>query len=546
MKNRTDALHQVASQRFDVCVIGAGATGAGCALDAQLRGFRTLLIDAGDFSSATSSASTKLAHGGVRYLQQALTDLDLGQLRVVWHALRERRRMIENAPHLVHPLEFVVPCFSGLEAVYYGFGLKLYDWIAGESGLGASRVLSAGAARSLLPILKGNGLMRAVTYFDGQFDDARYSVTLVKTFSGASGEAANYLRVVGFEKGSDGKLRAAYVEDALSRAKMVVQARVFVNATGPFSDAVRALAIPGLPRRLVLSKGSHILLPMNGGVNTALLIPETEDGRVIFAIPWLDRLLVGTTDTEAMPDDEIIVTREEAEYLLRHLNRYLSRQYKAGEIVSAFAGVRPLVRAAHPTPTKKLIRDHEVITDASGLISILGGKWTTYRAMAEDTIDRVQQELGTALRPSATAHHPLAGAERYAPEYWQTLGRENSLSEFTARHLARKYGTEADAVLEISREKSELADPIVPGAPQIQAEVVYAVRREMAMTIEDVLARRIGLQLFDWKLAMQAAAVVASHLSRELAWTEEHKVAAVRAYVGKIEHMLRAIGLADS
>ena len=547
MKNRTDALRQVASQRFDVCVIGAGATGAGCALDAQLRGFRTLLIDAGDFSSATSSASTKLAHGGVRYLQQALTDLDLGQLRVVWHALQERRRMIENAPHLVHPLEFVVPCFSGLEAVYYGFGLKLYDWIAGESGLGASRVLSAGAARSLLPILNGNGLTHAVTYFDGQFDDARYSVTLVKTFSGASGEAANYLRVVGFEKGSDGKLRVAYVEDALSRAKMVVQARVFVNATGPFSDAVRALATPGSPSRLVLSKGSHILLPMNGGINTALLIPETEDGRVIFAIPWLGRLLVGTTDTEAMPDDEIIVTREEAEYLLRHLNRYLSREYETGEIVSAFAGVRPLLRAAHPTRTKKLIRDHEVITDAaSGLISILGGKWTTYRAMAEDTIDRVQHELGTELRPSATAHHRLAGAEGYAPEYWQTLARENSLSEATARHLARKYGTQAHAVLEISGEKSELGDPIVLGAPQIQAEIVYAVRHEMAMTIEDVLARRIGLQLFDWKLAMQAASVVASHLSRELGWTEEHKAAAVRAYVGKIEHMWRAIGLAGS
>jgi glycerol-3-phosphate dehydrogenase len=546
MKKRREALRAVESRRFDVCVIGAGATGAGCALDAQLRGLQTVLVDAADFSSATSSASTKLAHGGVRYLQQAVTDFDLGQLKVVWRALRERRRMIENAPHLVHPLEFVVPCFSTLKAVYYGSGLKLYDLIAGESGLGASRVLSAPNARSLLPLLDGHGLARAVTYLDGQFDDARYSVTLVKTFAEAGGEVANYLRVTGLGKGPDGKLSAAHVEDTLSGAKMRVEARVFVNATGPFSDMVRGLASPGSPSRLVLSKGSHILLPVEGGVNAALLIPETEDGRIIFAIPWLGRLLVGTTDTEARLEEEMIVTREEAEYLLRHLNRYSSRQYKLGEIVSAFAGIRPLVRAAHRTQTKKLIREHEVLADAaSGLISILGGKWTTYRAMAEDTIDRVELLLQTKARPCATAHHRLAGAEGYAPQYWQTLSGEHSLSEATARHLAGKYGTQAAAVVEISRENSLWADPIVPGAPQIQAEIIHAVRREMAMTIEDVLARRTGLELFDWRLAIEAAPLVASHLARELAWAEEHKAAALRDYVVRIERRLSALGLAS-
>src|ERR1700756_1002655 len=307
MKNRAEALRQLAGRRFDLCVIGAGATGAGCALDARLRGLATALVDAGDFASATSSASTKLAHGGVRYLQQAVTEFDLGQLKVVWQALRERRRMIENAPYLVHPLEFVVPCFSAFEAAYYGVGLKLYDWIAGTSSLGPSRILSADQSRALLPILGTNGLNRAVTYFDGQFDDARLGVTLVKSFAEAGGEVANYVRVAGFEMGRDGKLSVAAIADLVSGQKLKLQARAFVNATGPFSDAIRALARPGAPKRLVLSKGSHIILPLDPNLAAAMLIPATEDGRVIFAIPWLGRLLVGTTDEEAELNDPMVV-----------------------------------------------------------------------------------------------------------------------------------------------------------------------------------------------------------------------------------------------
>jgi glycerol-3-phosphate dehydrogenase len=544
MKTRFDALREIESHAFDVCVIGAGATGAGCALDAQLRGLRTVLVDAGDFAGGSSSASTKLVHGGVRYLQQAVADFDLGQLKVVRQALRERVLMLENAPHLAHPHEFMVPCFSRFEVLYYAAGLKLYDWFAGKASLGHSRVLPHHQAVASLPTLKSDHLAGAVAYQDGQFDDARFGVTLVKTFADAGGEAANYLAVGSFEKGPDGKLTAAIVSDGIRGRSFRVHARVFVNATGPFSDRIRSLAMPGAPSRLVLSKGAHILLPLAAEVTRAVLIPKTEDGRVIFAIPWLGRLLVGTTDQEVTLDQELTVTREEAEYLLRHLNRYSARPCSVADIVGAFAGVRPLVRAKHSQLTKDLVREHEVEADeSSGLVSILGGKWTTYRAMAEDTIDAVQKQLEGPRRPCSTLRHRLVGADGYTPDHWKSLAGEYCLSEASAQHLSEKFGTEASAVLAIAEENSDLKSPVVAGGAPFQAEVVYCARQEMAVTIEDVLARRIGLQLFSWKLAIEAAPVVAAHLARELDWPDHQKDEAIRDYVGKMERQLQAIGL---
>jgi glycerol-3-phosphate dehydrogenase len=543
MKPRPEALREIESRTFDICVVGAGATGAGCALDAQLRGLRTVLVDAGDFASATSSASTKLVHGGVRYLQQAVVDFDPGQLKVIRPALRERILMLENAPHLAHPREFLVPCFSRFEAVYYALGLKFYDWIAGKANLGDSGTLSRQQALESMPMLKSDHLTGAVIYQDGQFDDARYGVTLVKTFADAGGEVANYLAVVGFEKGLDGTLTAAIAKDSFTGHSFNVRARAFINATGPFSDRVRSLASPNAPGRLVLSKGAHILLPLAGDVTSALLIPRTDDGRVMFAIPWLGRLLVGTTDEEIPPDQELTVTREEAEYLLRHLNRYSSLQYSKEDIVGAFSGVRPLVRAKRVQQTKQLIREHEVEVDArSGLVSILGGKWTTYRAMAEDTIDIVQKQLGRDS-PCVTRHHRLAGADGYDPDHWRSLASEYGLTETTAKHLSEKFGMEASAVLAIADENPELKLPLVAGAPPIQAEIVYCARWEMAVTVEDFLARRIGFQFFSWKMAIEAAPVVAAHLAWTLEWSEHREKQAIEDYVNKINRQLQAIGL---
>jgi glycerol-3-phosphate dehydrogenase len=544
MKPRPEALREIESQPFDVCVIGAGATGSGCALDAQLRGLRTALLDAADFSSGSSSASTKLAHGGVRYLQQAVADFDPGQLKVVRQALRERLFMIENAPHLAHPCEFIVPCFSRFEMAYYTIGLKLYEWFAGRSSLGPSRSLSRERTLTFLPTLNRDHLAGGVAYFDGQFDDARYGVALVKSFADVGGVVANYLAVVGFERNFGGEVTAALAQDVLSGRTFRVEARAFVNATGPYSDRLRSLARPGMVNRLVLSKGVHILLPLTPGVTRALLIPETEDGRVIFAIPWLGRLLVGTTDDEVSQGQELTVRREEAEYLLRHLNRYSVRTYTLKDVVGAFSGVRPLVRAKHAQQTKNLIREHEVeIDQASGLISILGGKWTTYRAMAEDTIDAAQERLGVPRTPSSTRQHRLAGGAGYTSDDWRSLVEKCGLTKATALHLSEKYGTETLAVLAIARERSDLTLPLVAMAAPIQAEVVYAARREMAVTLEDVLARRIGLQFFSWQLAVEAAPVAANHLARELRWTDPQKENAIREYISKMERRSQDIGM---
>jgi glycerol-3-phosphate dehydrogenase len=543
MKSRAESLQALSSQTFDLCIIGAGATGAGCALDAQLRGLSTLLIDAGDFASATSSASTKLAHGGVRYLQQAVRDLDLGQLKVIRRALHERLGMLRNAPHLARTCEFLIPVFSSFDRLYYTAGMKIYDWMAGPATLAPTRTNSREQTIAELPDLNPDGLAGSVVYADGQFDDARYGVTLVETFSQAGGVAVNYARVTSFDCAPDGALSAARVRDEFSGESVSVRARVFVNATGPFSDHVRALANPNLPRRLALSRGVHILLPLaEPGQRTALLIPQTDDGRVLFAIPWLGRLLVGTTDEEVQTQDSPPVTRTEAEYLLRHLNRYLRQPRRIDEIVSAFAGVRPLVRSTHTQQTKKLIRDHEVEVDSvSGLISVLGGKWTTYRAMAEDAVDLVQQRLGQPARPSMTAHRPLAGAAGYTSDYWKTLIPAHNLTESTAQHLAEKYGSRAPEVLSLVSAEPQLSGPIVPHAAPIRAEAVFSIRHEMAMTIEDILARRIGLQFFSWDLAAQAAPVVGGYLARELSWSDREKTDAIREYLDKIARMRAAL-----
>src|ERR1051326_2484698 len=322
MKPRSEIIQNAARSVYDVCVIGGGASGAGCALDSQLRGFKTILIDAGDFGSGTSTASTKLIHGGLRYLQQAVTEFDIAQYRVVRMALRERRLMMNNAPSLSRSWRFVVPCYSFFEAAYYDVGLKLYDWLSGDASLAPSRFVDRTKSLTRMPCLKEHNLFGTVVYSDGQFDDARYNLALVQSCSSLGGEALNYARVVEFERDPDGRIIAAAIEDRLSKQQFKLAARAFINATGPFSDHIRALS-GNTNERIVLSKGVHILLPLPEEFGTdALLIPKTDDGRVMFAIPWQGRLLVGTTESESTLDADLIVTREEAEFLLRHLNRY--------------------------------------------------------------------------------------------------------------------------------------------------------------------------------------------------------------------------------
>jgi glycerol-3-phosphate dehydrogenase len=544
MKERTAIIEGIANREFDVCVIGGGATGAGCALDAQLRGLNTVLVEAGDFASGSSTAATKLAHGGVRYLQEAVNDLDIDQYHLVEGALRERGLMLRNAPYLTRTLEFLVPCFSNFEKFYYGLGMKMYDWISGKSSLLPSRVLTREEALFRMPGMQSANLIGAVAYADGQFDDARYGMALIETFLGAGGEALNYARATAFGKNESGKVVSAVVADQSSSGTFQIRARAFVNATGPFSDAIRQLVSADAPSRMRPSKGVHILFPLDGfSESDALLVPKTEDGRVIFAVPWNGRLLVGTTDTGYTPGEEMIVTREEVEYLLRQLNPYLSSPLSADQVVAGYAGVRPLVAAKGVSDTKKLIRDDEVEFDpVSGLTSILGGKWTTHRLMGEETIDKVQEYLGGSRSPSLTHDHPLVGSAGYHWDYWEKLAHDFKIQKSTAQHLAHKYGTMAPEVLKLAASDPSLALPLLEGEAPIRAQVVYAVRAEMALTVEDVLARRIGLQNYSWRLAIEAAPSVGALLRQELRWNSEHEDSAVSQYVSKVNHMIASAG----
>ena len=545
MKNRVGALNEIKNSSFDLCVIGGGATGAGCALDAQLRGLRTVLVEAGDFACATSSSSTKLIHGGVRYLEQAVSERDFGQYHVVKRALRERKIMLDNAPFLANPLELMVPCFSWREICYFRIGMKLYDWISGRNMLFPSRHLSREESLRRMPMLKPDRLVGAIAYADGQFDDARYNFALLQTFAKSGGEALNYAKVVGFEKNGKGQLAQARVQDGLSGHYLEIRARAFINATGPFADGIRELAKPGVRHRLRLSKGSHILLPIDAlAGNDALLVPKTDDGRVIFAIPWFGRLLVGTTEEETTLRDEMAVKEEEAEYLLKHLNRYLVHPLSKDQIVSGFAGMRPLVASGNSRGTKKLIRDHEVEVDSSsGLISVLGGKWTTYRAMAEDAIDTVMRRLAMPVVPCTTKNHRFFGFEGWNPNLSAELVRDYGVSKEAARHLSHKFGAAAKEILELTKDTPGLREPIVVGLPPILAEVVYSVREEMATSIEDILARRTGLQLFSWEQAKAAAPAVGAIMACELGWSPCQQEDAIEKYVNKINRLMRLVGL---
>jgi len=544
MRTREEILGSIENTSFDVCIIGGGATGAACALDAQLRGLKTVLVEAGDFAGATSSKSTKIIHGGVRYLEEAVKELDPAEYHVVNRALHERILMLKNGPYLSRTMEFLIPCYHWLDAGYYDVGLKLYDLIAGETSIFPSHFLSREETLRRMPTLKKDDLVGSIAYADGQFNDARYNIALVKTFWESGGDASNYVRVTGFQKDAGGKIVAAEAEDQLSYKKFPIRARAFVNSTGPLADSLREFASPGIPPRMRLSKGSHILLPLDVlPSEDAMLIPKTEDGRVLFAVPWMGRLLVGTTEQEVAPGDELCLTKQEVDFILRQLNLYLEKPVTKDQIVAGFAGARPLVSRGQGD-TKKLSRDDELEIDPrSGLISIMGGKWTTHRAMAQDTIDAAQRHLDVPVTPTLTRNRPLTGSSGFTPVYWMSLLRNHEISEQTAQHLAGRYGTNTPEVLELAKSDPELAKPIVEGFAPIRAEIVYSAS-EMAVTIEDVLARRVGLEFFSWKACIQAAPLVGAILGKHLGWSAVQTESAVRNYVEKIERYIRIAGLA--
>ena len=498
------------SEPFDIAIVGGGATGLGAAVEAAARGYRAVLLEARDYAQGTSSRSTKLVHGGVRYLAQ-------GNVGLVREALLERARLRRNAPHLVGDLEFVVPAYGWWSGPYYGVGLKLYDVLAGRHRLGKSQLLSRAQVLERLPTLEPDQLKGGVRYFDGQFDDARLAVTLALTADDLGAVLVNHASVVGLLK-SAGKVRGVRVRDEESGGEHEVQAKVVINATGVFADDVRRMDEPGAASLVEPSQGVHLVLPDTflPGAH-ALLIPKTDDGRVLFIVPWHKRALVGTTDT---PVPAVSVEprplEEEIAFLLEHAARYLSRDPRREDVLSVFTGLRPLVRSEGATRTASLSRDHSIFESESGLVTIVGGKWTTYRRMGQDVVDHAARVAGFPERPSVTAGLKLHGAPM---EERTEHSREGTPSEMLAA-----YGTDADLVRDLAEQDPDLAVPIHPRLPYLLCEVVWAVRHEMARTVEDVLSRRTRALILDARAAMECAPAVAQLVARELgrdeAWVQ--------------------------
>lgn len=524
--NRNENIQQIINQTFDICVIGGGASGAGVALDAALRGFKVALIERDDFASATSSRSTKLIHGGVRYLEQAFKKLDFGQLRQVKHGLEERHLVIRNAPHLAHPLALMTPVFSWFEGLYFSIGLKLYGWFAKNDTLPKAQWLSHEETFRRIPTLS-KIVHSAVLYYDGQLDDARYCLAIAHSADEAGAATLNYAELKSFVKNEKGEIERAIVEDKLTGNQLEIKAKLFINCTGPFSDAVRLMANPADEPRIQQSKGVHILIPKKYLPSAdAMLIPKTADGRVIFVIPFEGSVMVGTTDTPYFAlGQEPVLEASEIDYLLETMQPFFQHIPNQDEIKAGFGGLRPLITAKteNRKDTKSLLRDHAVEYDeTSGLLSLLGGKWTTYRLMAQDTVDKAESILGKRKHCS-TQHHYLVGGENYNENAYLSLMQQFELAEDIAKHLNQKFGNKAVNVVELINENVLLKNRIHPNYPFIQAEVIYCVREEMAVTLRDFFARRTRFELLDWNQTLESIDLVAELMANELGWPPKEK-----------------------
>jgi glycerol-3-phosphate dehydrogenase len=492
-----DRMHRdvtaLAAGRFDLLIIGGGVTGAGVALDAALRGLRTALIDKGDFASGTSSASSKLVHGGLRYLEH-------GDFRLVYEALHERRRLLHNAPHLVRPLRFVLPFYAGarVPAWKWRVGLTFYDVLAGAGNLRPHRTVESRRLRREFAGLRGAGLQGGAEFYDAQMDDARLCVEVVRTAALHGAVVANHVEAVGFDF-AEGKITGVWVRDRLGGGEACVRARQVVNAAGPWADAVRRLAGDAAGPRLRPTKGAHLVAP-GRGLAAAFLLLHPADGRVFFVIPWFGKTLVGTTDTPCDDSpDALAVTSEDIAYLLQGHNHYFSPPLAAADLLDRFAGVRPLV-SARPGVPSDLSREFAVSASPSGLLTVSGGKFTTFRHMAEVVVDEVARRLGVRRR-CRTRDFRLDGAprepwEQFAPAAATRLRAECSLDIAEANHLVNRYGRRAGDVAAYLARDSALRRRVVPEEPDLLAEFAYQRDHEMAMTPADFLLRRTRLGLF--------------------------------------------------
>lgn len=494
--NRSEIKEEVKNfnDYWDVVVIGGGATGLGVGVDAASRGYKTLLLEMHDFAKGTSSRSTKLVHGGVRYLQQ-------GDVSLVIEALHERGLLIQNAPHLVSHQSFIVPSYEWWNGPFYGVGLKVYDALAGKLGINKSRNLSKEETLEKIPTLESEGLRGGVIYYDGQFDDSRLSINLAHTMHDEGGLPLNYMKVIGLNKNEQGLIEGVTVRDMLSGEKLEVNARVVVNATGIFSDDILEMDEEDHTKIIKYAQGIHLVLDkefLPG--DSAIMVPHTDDGRVLFAVPWHNKVIVGTTDT---PVDkatlEPIALEEEIEFVLRHAAQYLTKDPDRKDVKSVFAGIRPLVSPADAKDTSEISRSHHIQVSESGLVTIAGGKWTTYRKMAEETIDQAALVAGLDVKETPTKELRIHG-------WLKNVDKGDHLYV---------YGSDKVALEKLIDENPELGEQLHKDLPYLKAEVIWAVRHEMAQTIEDVLSRRTRALLLDAKASVEMAPEVGRLIARE-------------------------------
>ncbi|XP_068646057.1 glycerol-3-phosphate dehydrogenase SDP6, mitochondrial-like [Aristolochia californica] len=529
---------------FDMLVIGGGATGAGVALDAASRGLRVGLVEREDFSAGTSSRSTKLLHGGVRYLEKAVFNLDYGQLKLVFHALEERERVIRNAPHICHPLPTMTPCYSWFELIYYWVGLKAYDLVAGPRILRLSRYYSIKEARDVFPTLSeesnGRKLRGGVVYYDGQMDDSRLNISLACTAALAGASVLNHAEVTSLHKDKKtGLVIGAQVRDKLTEKDIHIYAKVVVNAAGPFCDSVRQMADSSAANIICASSGAHVVLPdYYGPEGMGLIVPKTKDGRVVFMLPWQGKTLAGTTDSISKITYLPQPREEDIDFILQAISDYLNIEVRRSDILSAWSGIRPLATNPSAKDTASISRDHVVHVDSHGLVTITGGKWTTYRSMAEDATNAAIKQ--GKLNPSngcVTDQLPVIGAYGWNLSFYAELAQSygytrrtsegnmvaGTIDTITAKYLTSAYGSMAKHVAAITQEE-HLGRKLAHGHPYLEAEVAYCARNEYCETAVDFIGRRTRLAFLDANAASEALPRVIEILAAEHGWSQERRI----------------------
>lgn len=545
-------------EEYDLLIIGGGATGAGIALDAATRGLKVAVVERDDFSAGTSSKSTKLVHGGVRYLEKAFWELDYNQYKLVKEALRERKYFLDTAPHLSSWLPIMLPLDKWWKAPYYWAGTKAYDFLAGSEGIESSYFLTRSKAIEAFPMLKRSNLIGALVYYDGAHNDSRMNVSLAMTAALYGATVVNHLEVTGLEKGADGKLTGARVKDLIREKdgkpveEFTVKAKGIINATGPFCDSIRKMEDPSIKEIVAPSSGVHIVLPgYYSPANMGLIDPKTSDGRVIFFLPWQGNTIAGTTDEPSEINPQPVPREKEIEWILDEIRQYMAPDInvRRGDVLAAWAGIRPLVKDPKAKNTESLVRNHLIDISASGLLTCAGGKWTTYRQMAEEAVDAAIKEYklkpkpvtnapsvsgtefiddGAHLDGSCQTHQVrLIGAHGFSKTLFINLIQHFGIETEVAKHLTESYGDRAWTVAALS-EPTEQRWPvrgrrISAQYPFVDGEVRYACRHEYAQTAADVLARRMRLAFLNAQAALEALPGVIDVMGEELKWDGKRK-----------------------